>query len=181
MPTIPLTRYGPVPYRRKGMLRLGTVKMDAPRFLLIIRHCDERCADDHADWTDDALAELPGMSREMLLDVCRDELGHLEHADLLLAAEDHLERVVRVEHDLLFGNRLEALPNPRRSGAQSSLTKDSGSAHRIACCWASSRPSCLKMSAVLIVSIITETNSSGKSEPVQPEHHPPEYRESRVI
>jgi len=121
------------------------------------------------------------MSRELLFDVRRGELRHFEHADLFFAAEDRLEGGVGVEHDLLFGNRLEALPNPRRSGAQSSLTKDSGSAHRIACCWASSRPSCLKMSAVLIVSIITETKSSDKSEPVQPEHHPPEYRESRVI
>ena len=69
------------------------------------------------------------MSREVLFDMLGDELGHLEHADLLLAAEDRLEGIIGVEHDLLFGERLEALPNPRRSGAQSSLTKDSRSAH----------------------------------------------------
>ena len=57
MPTVPLTRYEPVPYRRKRMLRLGAVKVDAPRFHLVIRHCDERCAADHADWADDALAD----------------------------------------------------------------------------------------------------------------------------
>ena len=39
------------------MSRLGTVKVDAPRFPLIIRHCDERCAAYHADWADDALAD----------------------------------------------------------------------------------------------------------------------------
>jgi len=38
------------------MLRWGTVKVDAPRFQFIIRHCDERCAAYHADWADDALA-----------------------------------------------------------------------------------------------------------------------------
>lgn len=44
-------------YRRKVMLRLGTVKVDAPRFPLIIRHRDESCATDHADWTNCALAD----------------------------------------------------------------------------------------------------------------------------
>jgi hypothetical protein len=75
------------------------------------------------------ITEPPGMSRGVLFDVLGDELRHLEHADLFLAAEDCFEGWVRVEHDLLFGKRLEALPNPRRSGAQSSLTKDSRSAH----------------------------------------------------
>ena len=68
----------------------------------------------------------------MLFDVLGDELRPLKHADLLLAAEDRLERVVRVDRDLPFGNRLESLPNLRRSGDQSSLAKDSRSAHRIA-------------------------------------------------
>jgi hypothetical protein len=39
----------------------------------------------------------------MLLDVSRDELGHLEHADLALAVKYRLERIVRVDHrSLLF-------------------------------------------------------------------------------
>lgn len=37
------------------------------------------------------------LSRETLLDVLRDELRHLEHRDLLLAAEDSLEGVIRVD------------------------------------------------------------------------------------
>ena len=32
----------------------------------------------------------------------RDELGHLEHADLTLAVEDGFERVVRINHRSLF-------------------------------------------------------------------------------
>ena len=60
MPTCPQCQWrdmGLCQYRRKGMSRLGAVKVDAPRFQLIIRHCDERDSADHADWTDDALAE----------------------------------------------------------------------------------------------------------------------------
>src|SRR2546427_351400 len=37
-------------------------------------------------------------ARRGLLEVLGDQLGHLEHADLLLAAEDLLERLVRVDH-----------------------------------------------------------------------------------
>ena len=32
----------------------------------------------------------------------RDELGHLEHADLALAVEDRLERIVRINHGPFF-------------------------------------------------------------------------------
>ena len=32
----------------------------------------------------------------------RDEFGHLEHADLLLATKDHLQRVIGVDQSPLF-------------------------------------------------------------------------------
>jgi len=38
----------------------------------------------------------------LLLDVPRDELGHLEHADLALAIEHWLERIVRINHGPFF-------------------------------------------------------------------------------
>ena len=38
-----------------------------------------------------------------LLHVLRDELGHLKHRNLLLAVEDHFQRVVRVDHRALLG------------------------------------------------------------------------------
>src|SRR5581483_9172093 len=44
-------------------------------------------------------AKKPGRA---LLEVLRDERRHLEHADLLLAAEDDLEDVVRVDHALVL-------------------------------------------------------------------------------
>ena len=34
--------------------------------------------------------------------MARDEFGHLEHADLALAVEDGLERIVRIDHGPLF-------------------------------------------------------------------------------
>ena len=37
-----------------------------------------------------------------LADMSGDELGHLEHADLALAVEDGLERVVRIDHRSFF-------------------------------------------------------------------------------
>jgi len=43
------------------------------------------------------------MSRESLFDVRRNELRHLEHADLLLAAEDRFEGWVGVDHCPLLG------------------------------------------------------------------------------
>ena len=43
------------------------------------------------------------MSGKLLFDVLGDELRHLKHADLLLAAEDRFERVVRVDHRPLLG------------------------------------------------------------------------------
>ena len=43
-------------------------------------------------------AGLKDRRKDLLLDVPRDELGHLEHADLALPVEDGLERIVRIEH-----------------------------------------------------------------------------------
>ena len=43
------------------------------------------------------------MSRELLFDVRRNELGHLKHGDLFLSAEDGLERVIRVDLSPFLG------------------------------------------------------------------------------
>src|SRR6185437_7608092 len=45
---------------------------------------------------------VPSARRSRLLDVLVDELGHLEHRNLALAAEDRLELVIGVDHPTLL-------------------------------------------------------------------------------
>jgi hypothetical protein len=47
-------------------------------------------------------AGLKNRGKISLLNVSRDEFGHLEHADLALAVEHWLERVIRIYHGALF-------------------------------------------------------------------------------
>ena len=46
---------------------------------------------------------MPGIRVVKLLHVCRDEFRHLEHADLLLAAENGFECVISIDERLFLG------------------------------------------------------------------------------
>jgi hypothetical protein len=47
-------------------------------------------------------APLATVRLRALLEMARDELGHLEHAHLLFAAEDGLQAFVRIDHGSLL-------------------------------------------------------------------------------
>ncbi len=48
---------GVCPYRRKGMLRCGGIEVNAPGFPIFLRHCDDVRTPDHAEGSDESLAD----------------------------------------------------------------------------------------------------------------------------